>query len=132
LKLAFQRLNIGPKTKLVDIGSGSDTALFAAAELGATATGVEINPFLTMYTRLRALASTHRRQISVKNQDFYKINLSEYDTVFMYLLPEVLEKLSDKIYTELTPGSRIISNTFPIPDKQPTQVIDNQFYVYIV
>ncbi len=132
LKQALTEIGVGPGKSFIDIGSGDGKVLFAAASLDATVTGVEINPYLSLLSKLRKALNPRRAQIHILNQNFYRIDLSKYDIVYAYLLPEILQKLDDKLYTELKPGTKIISNTFQIPGRKPTQVIAKQFYVYIV
>lgn len=132
LRKVFAEVGIGADTKFLDLGSGDGRTLFLAASLGADTTGIEINPFLSLLSKCLRAFSRNKNRVHILNRNFYKFKLSEYDTVFVYLLPEILQKLDDKLYTELKPGSKIISNTFQIPGKQPAQVLYKQFYVYIV
>ena len=54
LSTAFDKLyKLGKKDLLVDLGSGDGKVLGAAIKRGARATGVEINPFLVLWTKLK-------------------------------------------------------------------------------
>lgn len=111
----FRHLKVGPHTKLVDLGSGDGSTVLIASQLGAQATGVEINPALNLVARIRKILR-NRNGARFKTKSIFKENLSQYNVVYLYLFPELVSKLVPKLQTELKPGSIIISNTFSIPE----------------
>ncbi|MBI2640673.1 MAG: class I SAM-dependent methyltransferase [Candidatus Sungbacteria bacterium] len=111
-----------------DLGSGDGTLMMEAACRGANAVGIEINPFLCLYSRWRI------RRLGIKNasivrSDFRKISLARADVILLYLWPSTIEKLKEKLSQELKPGSRIISNGFPIKGWNHIMEKDN-VYLY--
>lgn len=113
---AMMRLsNIKKGAKVYDLGSGDGTLLFRAAALGATAVGLEINPFLVVWSRIRTLFSHHQSHVRVKWQNFWRADLHDADIVFVYLLPWRMEKLETLLKTQCKPGTRIVSNSFIFP-----------------
>lgn len=104
--------NIQKGNVVYDLGSGDGRLLFLAAKMGATAIGVEINPFLVIFTNLKSLFSPYRKQVKAKWQDFWKSDLTNADRVFVYLLPWKMQKLEKKLREELKPEAQIISNSF--------------------
>lgn len=117
--------------KIFDLGSGNGKLLFLAAQKGTHATGLEINPFLTLYTSLKALFSQYRSQIRVTWGDFWKTNLQEADVVFVYLLPWRMDKLASMLKTQLKPGALIVSNSFIFPEwKILREDKENHIYVF--
>lgn len=117
---------------IYDLGSGDGRLLFLAAKKGASkARGVEINPFLVVFTWILAQVSPYRHQVSVQWKNFWGTNLQDADVVFVYLLPWRMEKLQRYLSSQLQPGTRIVSNSFIFPDwniirKDPT----NHVYVF--
>lgn len=106
---------IKKRIKVYDLGSGDATLLFRAAELGATATGLEINPFLVLWSWLRILLSPYHSTIQVRWQNFWQADLHDADVLFVYLLPWRMETLEKLIKKNCKPGTRIISNSFIFP-----------------
>ena len=111
--IKFARIKKG--VKVYDLGSGNGKLLFLAAQQVATAVGLEINPLLVIWSRLRAFLSPYRGMVSTRWQYFWRANLSDSDVVFVYLLPWRMEKLEKKLKQELKPGAVIVSNSFIFP-----------------
>lgn len=120
---------IKPGLKVYDLGSGDATLLFRAAALGATAVGLEINPFLVLWSRLKILLSPYRKRITVRWQNFWRADLHEADIIFIYLLPWRMEKLEKHFKKVLKPGTRIVSNSFIFPSLKRLQE-DRESHVY--
>ena len=106
---------IKPGMKVYDLGSGDATLLFRAATLGATAVGLEINPFLVLWSQLKILLSPYRRKLTVRWQNFWRADLRDADVVFVYLLPWRMQALEKRLKSQCKPGTRIISNSFIFP-----------------
>ncbi|MEK7119306.1 MAG: hypothetical protein AAB889_02175 [Patescibacteria group bacterium] len=124
---------IKPGIKVYDLGSGDATLLFRAAALGATAIGLEINPYLVLWSRLRILLSPYRSKITVRWQNFWRADLHEADVVFVYLLPWRMESLEKLLKTQCKPGTRIVSNSFIFPSlKRLEEDRDSHVYSFTV
>lgn len=106
---------LGAGTRVIDVGSGDGRVLFAAANLGALAVGFEINPYLVLYTNIRAVLKAYRGRVRAKWQNLWTSDLSGADVVFVYLIPWRMEDLAAKLKKELKPGSLVISNSFIFP-----------------
>lgn len=102
--------DIGKDDKVIDLGSGDGRILFEASKHAKIVVGVELNPFLVTYTKVKA-AITHT-DVQVERKNLYKVNLRDYDVIFCYLLPATMSDLAGKFKQELRPGTRIITNTF--------------------
>lgn len=112
----IKNAHIKPGDTIYDMGSGDGRLLFAAAALGAKAVGIEINPYLVVYTNIRAFFSPYRGKISAHWQDMWKTNLRPAHIVFVYLVPWRMEEFAAKLTRELKPGSIVVSNSFIFPD----------------
>ncbi len=106
---------ITPGKTVFDVGSGDGRVLFAAAKQGAYAKGVEINPYLVRFTRIKAFLSPYRGKITVIWGNLWTTDLSTADIVFVYLIPWRMEDLAQKLKKELKPGATIITNSFIFP-----------------
>lgn len=118
-----------PGMKVYDLGSGDGTLLFRAVSLGATAVGLEINPFLVFWTYIKILFSAHRKKIIIRWQNFWHTDLTEADVIFVYLLPWRMKSLEKLLLTMCKPGTRIISNSFIFPSLKQLER-DNNAHVY--
>lgn len=106
---------IKPGMKVYDLGSGDGTLLFRAAALGATAIGLEINPFLVLWTKLRILLSGQQNHIFALWRNFVTADFSDADVVFVYLLPWKMAALEALMKKRCRKGTRIVSNSFVFP-----------------
>lgn len=131
LKLA----EVKPGDKLVDLGSGDGRILIAAAKVGAEAVGYEINPMLVRRSRraiarARVGAGSGSGGTTVHWEDFWRVDLSQFDIVIVYGIPYIMKKLQHKLERELRPGTKIISNAFVFPGWKPVAQ-DRKILLYI-
>lgn len=113
-----------------DLGSGDGRLLFLAAKKGARAIGLEINPYLVLFSTIKACFSPYRKRVRTVWKNFWHIHYKNADVVFIYLLPWKMEKLEQKLLREMKPGTRIISNSFIFPHIPCTQK-DTVNHVYL-
>ena len=110
---------------LYDLGSGDGTLLIlAATEFGARAVGVEIQKKFVAYTREKVRDLGLENQITVINEDFFNVNISDANVLVLYLTPRVLERLKLKLEKELSHGTRIVVYRYPIEGLIPKKVYD--------
>jgi hypothetical protein len=126
LKLA----HIKKGTRVVDLGSGDGKLLFIAGAQGAIATGYEINPFLVLFTNIKALVSPNRTRVHAVWKNFWHADISKANVVLLYLIPWKMKKLEDKLLIETKPGTKIISNSF-IFAHIPCTTKDTKNHVYV-
>lgn len=95
---------------ILDLGSGDGTALMIAAkEFGAKGIGIEIDPIRYLISLLLLNKNGVYSQVKVIRGNFFKQNLKKADAVFVYLVPNTLDKLLPKFKKELRKGTRIVS-----------------------
>ena len=105
---------------VMDLGSGDGRTVITAAKRGARAFGIEYNPdMVTLSERNAKEAGVSDRATFVK-ADLFETDLSKAQVITMFLLPSINMKLRPKIL-DLTPGTRIVSNTFTMEDWQADQ-----------
>jgi precorrin-6B methylase 2 len=106
---------VTPQDIVMDLGSGDGRNIIAAARRGATAIGVEFNPeMVALSTRMAKEAGVADKATFVEG-DMYTADISKATVMALFLLPDNLRKLRDK-FMALRPGSRLVLNTFPIPE----------------
>lgn len=53
--------------------------------------------------------------VKMKLENAFKHDLSTYDAIYLFLMPDTYEKIRPKLEAELKPGARVISYVWPIP-----------------
>lgn len=102
--------------RLVDLGSGDGRIVIDAARSGFQAVGVELNPWLVLYSRLRTI-SLPRTAGTAKFviRDLWKHDLSPYDNVVIFGVDTMMPALHHKLAAEISADCRIIACRFPLP-----------------
>lgn len=116
----FEFAQIKPDMHVIDIGSGDGEICLRAAKSGAKTLGIEFNPFLVFFSKLRSRLQNTSSQTTFISKNFWRMKLpAETDIVFCYLRPDVMKELWPKLVAELKPGTIVISNAFYIPQVKP-------------
>ncbi len=106
---------VTPDDLVIDLGSGDGRTVIAAAKRGARAIGVEFNAdMVTLATRLADEAGVAGRATFIEG-DMFTADISRATVMALFLLPANLEQLRER-FLELAPGTRLVLNTFSIPD----------------
>lgn len=115
--------------KSIDLGSGDGRVVAAFAQKGADAAGVELNS--EMVERSEELfAQKNLKNAHVAWQSLWETELSTYDIITIYGVPDIMRNLSKKLKREAKPGALIISNQYPLP-KWPVEKEKLGVYLYI-
>src|SRR5882724_1435392 len=107
--------DVNDKDFLIDLGSGDGRIVLTAAKVfGARGFGVEIKEDLVK----RANDAAHKEGLADRvkfiKADLFKTDISQATIITMYLLPDTVNMLKDKLLTELKPGTRIVSHDYPL------------------
>lgn len=139
VKRMIEVAKIKPKETVVDLGCGDGRLLFFAEKSarGVKAVGFEIAPLMYLMAKLKQVFRGSRAEI--RFQSLFRANLKSANVIFCYLFPDVMKALVKKIRSECRPGTRIVSNTFKMPDmklshkypKDPAKGLPS-IYVYTV
>ncbi|MDH4324074.1 MAG: SAM-dependent methyltransferase [Betaproteobacteria bacterium] len=118
LKLA----EVGPEDFVIDLGSGDGRIVRTAALIfGARGFGVEIKDELVRQSNADAEREGIAARVKFIKADLFKTDISQATVLTMYLLPDTVNLLRDKLLGELRPGTRILSHDYPlsgwIPEK---------------
>ena len=111
LKLA----EVGPDDFVIDLGSGDGRIVLTAAKVfGARGIGVEIKDELVALSNESARKEGIADRVKFVKQDLFKTDISQATVLTMYLLPDTVNLLRDKLLRELRPGTRVISHDYPL------------------
>lgn len=67
--------------------------------------------------------------------DFFKIDLSQFDYIYLFLFSSLMDKLAPKLKNNLKKGALIISNTFAFKNLMPIKILESSkkletLYIY--
>ena len=110
---------VGAQDYLIDLGSGDGRIAIAAAQRGARALGVDIDPARVEEAGNAARFAQVETRARFRRQDLFLTPLGEASVVTLYLLPDINLRLRPRLLTELRPGTRIVSHAFTIGDWRP-------------
>ena len=101
---------------LIDLGSGDGRIVFEASKRGYCATGVELNFFLYLYSRFKALSFRSNPRPVFKRANLWNVNLGNYDLIVLFGVQEMMKDLSVKLNKEIKQDTTIVTCRFPIND----------------
>jgi len=106
-----------------DLGSGDGRIVIAAAQkYGARAVGVEMLPDLCRQAQLRIKELGLDDRASIVEGNVFRVDFSPATVVTMYFMTDSNERLRPNLEKYLKPGTRVVSNQFPIKGWKPVSV----------
>ncbi len=115
-------LEIEPGDHVFDLGCGDGRWLVQIVKnYSGEATGVEIDPGRVIISWARLLLSGAYKNAKVTWGNMYEEDLSDADSVILFLSGTANEKLSPKLRRELKPGTNIASYYHKLPDWEPVK-----------
>lgn len=131
-ELVEKMLDMARVTKddlVMDLGSGDGRNIIAAAKRGARAIGVEFNPDMVSLSRRLANEAGVGGRATFIEGDMFTADISKATVMALFLLPANLERLRET-FLRLAPGTRMVLNTYAIPDWQPdvTETIEGDCF----
>jgi predicted RNA methylase len=129
---------VKPGDTVYDLGSGDGRIVITAAQkYGAKAVGVELRPDLCDKARDRIKELGLEDKVSIVQGSALRVDLSAADVVTMYFLTSSNERLRPNLEHWLKPGSRVVSNQFPIKGWKVSETVhvktgsmEHTIYVY--
>lgn len=106
---------------VMDLGSGDGRMVIAAAKRGARSLGVEYNADMVELARRNAAAAGVAERAQFVQGDMFEADVSNATVLALFLLPHNLRRLTPK-FLDMKPGSRIVSNAFPIDGWEADEV----------
>ena len=100
-----------------DLGCGDGRIVIEAARsYGARGVGIDIVPERIDESRTAARTAGVENKVEFVQADATQVDISPATVVTIYLVPESMELLRPLLESQLSPGSRVISHGYPIPD----------------
>ncbi|HKR25225.1 MAG TPA: class I SAM-dependent methyltransferase [Allosphingosinicella sp.] len=110
---------VGAADYLIDLGCGDGRIAVAAAQRGARALGVDLDPLRIEEAAAAARIAGVEARARFRRQDLFRTPIFDASVVALYLLPRINLALRPRLLTELRPGARIVSHAFDMGDWRP-------------
>jgi len=114
-----------PGEFLIDLGSGDGRIVVTAAQRGARAYGVDLNPKRVAEGIANAARANVSDRATFEVKDLFDTDISKADVVTTYLLPLVNLDLRPRIIEQMRPGARLITHAFDMGDDWWPDATDN-------
>jgi ubiquinone/menaquinone biosynthesis C-methylase UbiE len=117
--------NVKPGEYLIDLGSGDGRIVVTAAQRGARAFGVDLNPKRIQEGVANAAKAGVSDRATFEVKDLFDTDLSKADVVTTYLLPLVNLDLRPRLLAQMRPGARLVTHAFHMGDDWWPDATDN-------
>jgi amino acid transporter/SAM-dependent methyltransferase len=108
-----------------DLGCGDGRIVISAVkQYGARGVCVDIDPVRIKQSKSNADTAGVRSRIEFVEGDLFEQDLSRATVVTLYLLPSLNQRLRPKLFKELRPGTRVVSNAFDMGDWQADRTLN--------
>jgi hypothetical protein len=111
--------NVKPGEYLIDLGSGDGRIVVAAAQRGARAYGVDLDPQRVKEGIANAAKAGVSGRASFEVKDLFDTDISRADVVTTYLLPLVNMDLRPRLLEQMKPGARLVTHAFHMGEWWP-------------
>ncbi len=119
-KAALDLLDLKPGQTLLELGSGDGRVALLAVQRGWKVVGIELNPLLVLYSRLRLWR--YRRQVTILWGNYMRMPYPPADGVFAFALQRLMPALDERLEAWSRRQGKAVplaSFAFSIPGKTP-------------
>lgn len=133
IKAILTKAKLSKNQTFLELGCGDARVLRTAVKkYDVIGTGIDINWYVLTVARLKSyIQNIHT--ISFIQKNFLNVSYAEYNVIYVFLLPKLLEKVAHKIKAECKKDTLIISHGFKISNWESC-LIDKlekgKFYTY--
>jgi len=115
---------VGARDVVYDLGCGDGRIVIAAVrERGARGVCVDIDPQRIAESRYNAQAAGVADRIQFRNEDLFTTAIGDATVVMIFLYPDLNLKLRPKLWSELKPGTRLVSHWHDMGDWKPQETL---------
>ena len=122
MKRVGELLRLQPGERFVELGCGNARVCrhLKQQQPGADVTGIELSilQYGVGWLQNRLAGSG----VKIKLENAFKHDLSGYDALYVFLMPETYQKIRSKFEAELKSGARVVSYVWPIPEWEATRI----------
>lgn len=120
---AIARLLPAAPARVLDIGAGTGSLLrnLARQRPDCSFRGVELAPGPWLAGKLLTASLP---QVEWRRSDLFSISWTDYDFVYAFLSPVPMAAVWQKALVEMPPGGLLLSNSFPVPDREADLIVN--------
>lgn len=109
-----------------DLGCGDGRIVIAAVKNfgAAEGIGIDIDPERISEARENARKAGVEDKVRFEQRNLFEADIKRATVVTLYLLPDINLKLRPKLWTDLKPGTRIVSHAFDMDDWKPEKKLN--------
>jgi len=112
----LKHVSFNQKSFLIELGSGDGRFLRKAAiDYEVSGIGFDVNPLLVFWANL-LVRLKKIKNIEFKTKNIFDADITKATVVYIFLMPELIEKLNPKFDKELKKGTVLISHGFPVKE----------------
>jgi predicted O-methyltransferase YrrM len=109
---------------LYDLGSGDGRIpITAAKKFGTRGVGIDIDPVRVSEANENAKTAGVTDKVRFIEGDIFDANIKDATVVTLYLLPDINLKLRPKLFSDLKPGTRVVSHNYDMGDWAPEKTL---------
>ncbi|KAL3270752.1 hypothetical protein HHI36_021277 [Cryptolaemus montrouzieri] len=113
----------GRKGNVLDLGSGDGRIVLEAAKSNFLSHGVELNPWLVLYSKLTAWKNGLGKRTEFFRSDLWKYDVSKYDNIVIFGVEQMMANLDKKFQIQCKNGCHIVACRFKLPNRKPLSTI---------
>ncbi len=122
IKKILEEIKLKRNDVFYELGSGDGRVVLEAAKLGAKSIGIEQSLLRVWYSRFFAWKYGLKKATFIHG-DIFKMKYSPARVVFIFLLPQGINKLEQKLRSELKAGTIVVTQTFHFSKWKPYKKI---------
>lgn len=117
LNKIFSQIKIKKNSYFFELGSGDGRILrYLVKKYHVRGYGVDVNPILVNLAKFYSWLEKIKDQILFETKNIFDADLKKADYIYLFLMPELIKKLTIKMNKELKKGTIIISHGFKVED----------------
>jgi cyclopropane fatty-acyl-phospholipid synthase-like methyltransferase len=127
LKEHMKSLELKPWSTFIDLwcGTGSTLRWFSKHHPDLVYTWVDINT-LALWRWRWNIKKDWLKNITLNYKDIYTVDLRKYDYIYCFLMPSEMKRIQNHFETHLYDSTTVICAAFKLPDRTPTQTIQDE------
>lgn len=118
----IENLGLQSKSVLYDLGCGDGKILTKAVQKHPDIKAIGVERAILPYILAR-IKTRKYNNIKIKREDIFKTDISSATDIFLYLYPEVINKLLSNIRRQCESGTKILSCDFEFNQIKPIKVV---------
>jgi SAM-dependent methyltransferase len=124
VRAMLEAAQVGRKDLVYDLGCGDGRIVITAIKRhGARGVCIDIDPARIAESHHNADTAGVTGRIKIRRADLFETDLRSATVVTLYLLPQLNERLRPKLFRELRPGARVVSNAFDMGEWKADRVL---------